>query len=136
VTLSPKRFCASKKILGSLALLTFLFGISTPNEWTQQSAKAAAADRPASPSDPAAAPETAAAVLERISNSGLQNAEPTTAKGTSARSHFQYRNSATNQRNPSDNKTRDERLRETLFPTNYAHSGRFVDVDNWIGEKL
>jgi protein-disulfide isomerase len=52
-------------------LLTFLFGISTPNGWTQQSAKAAVADRPASPSDPAAAPETAAAVLERIAHSGL-----------------------------------------------------------------
>jgi hypothetical protein len=75
MTLRPTRSCASKGTLSSLALLTFLFGISTPNGWTQQSAKAAVADRPASPSDPAAAPETAAAVLEHIANSGPASKE-------------------------------------------------------------
>ena len=71
MTLRPSRSCASKMILSSLALLTFLFGITTPAAWAQQGAKAAVADRPASPSDPAAAAETAAAVLERIAHSGL-----------------------------------------------------------------
>jgi hypothetical protein len=66
MTLRPPRFYARKSILNSFALLTLLFGISTPNGWSQQSAKAAVADRPASPSDPAAAPKTAAAVLKTI----------------------------------------------------------------------
>ncbi len=63
--------CALKKISNSLALLTLFFGAATPGAWSQQSAKAAVVERPASPSDPAAGSETAAAVLDKIAHSGL-----------------------------------------------------------------
>ena len=63
--------CALKRISNSLALLALFFGAATPGAWSQQSAKAAVVERPASPSDPAAGSETAAAVLDQIAHSGL-----------------------------------------------------------------
>jgi hypothetical protein len=61
-------------------LLIFLFGITTPNIWSQQGAKAAVTDRPASPSNPAAAPETDAAVLNLGANSSQVSNELFTSR--------------------------------------------------------
>jgi hypothetical protein len=70
MSLGPPHLCAPKRLTGSPALQTFLFGVASPNVWSRQSAKAAVTDRQASPSDPAAVHETAAAVL-RVSAESL-----------------------------------------------------------------
>jgi hypothetical protein len=81
MSLRPARLCALKSILNSLALLTLLLGAATPGAWSQQSAKAAVVERPASPSDPLAGPETAAAVLASRGNSGSAPNEFSAAPG-------------------------------------------------------